>query len=453
MKRKYGLLFLLIITPFLNISSQDFSKDLYYKNYINPYSQQGEITPLNYIRDFNYPQIQSLQNEYVIIDSILSFSSYDSKSKYTYTYDDDGRIISFNIFYFLNDIWENGWQITNSFDSLGNLLFTLHESWSGNYWGNVTREVYTNNSDGNSILHLIQLWVNNNWKDDFRITNSYDSEGNRIESLTEEWNDSLWINTYRTTTDYYPNGLWDASLFEIWNDNKWEYDMFIIAYYNDEWKIEEAIGTKWDENRWKFFVRILNTYNIDDPHITELYQLWDEKNNIWLDYDRNLYTLNGDKYMSLGLYEYWEDDSWLPGEGIIHINNPDGFSAHFLAKEVKVYYDPTTEIKNENKFNPHEYELTQNYPNPFNPSTTISYQLSESGHVTIIVYDTIGKEVAELVNENKIEGRYTVQFNGVNFSSGIYFYSIKVNLPALPTGQAGGKAGGYSATKKMVLLR
>ena len=80
-----------------------------------------------------------------------------------------------------------------------------------------------------------------------------------------------------------------------------------------------------------------------------------------------------------------------------------------------------------------------NYPNPFNPTTTISYQLPESGHVIIKVYDTIGNEVAELVNETRAEGRYTVQFNGSSLSSGIYFYTIKVN--------------DYYATKKMLLMK
>lgn len=74
-----------------------------------------------------------------------------------------------------------------------------------------------------------------------------------------------------------------------------------------------------------------------------------------------------------------------------------------------------------------EYKLFDNYPNPFNPSTTISYQLKESGHVSLKVYDILGKEIAELVNEFKDKGSYESTLNASALSSGIYFYRIKVN--------------------------
>jgi hypothetical protein len=56
-----------------------------------------------------------------------------------------------------------------------------------------------------------------------------------------------------------------------------------------------------------------------------------------------------------------------------------------------------------------------NFPNPFNPTTRINYQLPEQGHVTIKVYDMLGKEVAELVNETKESGIYNVNFDAAIF--------------------------------------
>ncbi|MEW5842341.1 MAG: T9SS type A sorting domain-containing protein [Bacteroidota bacterium] len=91
-----------------------------------------------------------------------------------------------------------------------------------------------------------------------------------------------------------------------------------------------------------------------------------------------------------------------------------------------------------------DFFLNQNYPNPFNPSTTISYQLSAFGHVTLKVYDVLGREVATLVNEEKSRGSYEVTFNvetrrGESLPSGVYFYRLQ--------------AGSYSETKKMILLK
>ncbi|MCP5063961.1 MAG: T9SS type A sorting domain-containing protein [Ignavibacteriae bacterium] len=76
---------------------------------------------------------------------------------------------------------------------------------------------------------------------------------------------------------------------------------------------------------------------------------------------------------------------------------------------------------------PEETKLLNNYPNPFNPTTTINYQLKENGFVTLKVYDILGKEVAELVNENKSAGYYNVTFNANNLTSGLYIYRLSVN--------------------------
>ena len=88
---------------------------------------------------------------------------------------------------------------------------------------------------------------------------------------------------------------------------------------------------------------------------------------------------------------------------------------------------------------PREFGLHQNFPNPFNPTTVISYQLPVISHVTLKVYDLLGREVAVLVNEKKDAGRYSVQWDAARLSSGIYFYSLQ--------------AGEYRDTKRMLLLK
>ncbi len=82
---------------------------------------------------------------------------------------------------------------------------------------------------------------------------------------------------------------------------------------------------------------------------------------------------------------------------------------------------------------------TSSYPNPFNPTTIINYTLPENERVVIKVYDILGREVKELVNEQKAAGTYSVEFDGSKLSSGVYFYTIT--------------AGNFSQTKKMVLTK
>ena len=100
--------------------------------------------------------------------------------------------------------------------------------------------------------------------------------------------------------------------------------------------------------------------------------------------------------------------------------------------------DTLTALKNEVN---HKvgYYLSNNFPNPFNPSTEISYQVPVSGHVTLTVYNALGKEIVTIVDEEKIAGIYYIKFSAVNLASGIYFYTLKTDE--------------YVQTKKMILIK
>jgi hypothetical protein len=74
---------------------------------------------------------------------------------------------------------------------------------------------------------------------------------------------------------------------------------------------------------------------------------------------------------------------------------------------------------------PKEYKLYQNYPNPFNPTTKIRFDLPKASDTKLIVYDILGKDVATLLNEKLSSGTYEVIFDGINLSSGIYFYKLE----------------------------
>jgi glucose/arabinose dehydrogenase len=83
--------------------------------------------------------------------------------------------------------------------------------------------------------------------------------------------------------------------------------------------------------------------------------------------------------------------------------------------------------------------LEQNYPNPFNPETIISYHLSVNTDVNLSVYNTSGQKVATLVEQRQAAGAYSVKWNALDFSSGIYIYKLK--------------AGSFEQSRKMILIR
>jgi hypothetical protein len=85
------------------------------------------------------------------------------------------------------------------------------------------------------------------------------------------------------------------------------------------------------------------------------------------------------------------------------------------------------------------FKLFDAYPNPFNPTTTIQYSIPSDGIVKLIVFNTIGEEVRELVNEFKLAGNYEIDFSADDLTSGIYFYRMQ--------------AVSFVETKKMILLK
>ncbi|MGE5437220.1 MAG: T9SS type A sorting domain-containing protein [Syntrophothermus sp.] len=97
------------------------------------------------------------------------------------------------------------------------------------------------------------------------------------------------------------------------------------------------------------------------------------------------------------------------------------------------------DVKNISTTIPKGFSLEQNYPNPFNPSTSIVYHVQTASMVTLKIFDILGNEVAQLVNEFQNPGSYSVNFNASELSSGIYLYQIN--------------AGSFTSTKKMMLMK
>ncbi|MCX6122671.1 MAG: T9SS type A sorting domain-containing protein [Ignavibacteriales bacterium] len=102
-------------------------------------------------------------------------------------------------------------------------------------------------------------------------------------------------------------------------------------------------------------------------------------------------------------------------------------------------FSSSTGVSNKKSGQPLQFSLDQNYPNPFNPTTTIKYQLSQAGHVTLTVFDLLGREVTTLVNEVQNAGAHEITCDAHNHTSGMYFYKLT--------------AGNFTQVKKMTLLK
>ncbi len=141
------------------------------------------------------------------------------------------------------------------------------------------------------------------------------------------------------------------------------------------------------------------------------------------------------------LASQWKSMAYLlpTGTNKVRFNAISGYGNDMFIDSICQRSAIITGVGNNQTTIPLVYNLSQNYPNPFNPVTQIKFAIPKQGFVTMKVYDLLGREITRLVNDVKLPGEYSVDFDGTNIASGVYFYKIEVN--------------GFSDVKKMLLIK
>lgn len=148
------------------------------------------------------------------------------------------------------------------------------------------------------------------------------------------------------------------------------------------------------------------------------------------------------------LNDQWDKIGFVPGAGTT--TEPKNYSfmdnnlnaGKYIYRLRQIDFDGTVSYSNQTEAEidaSPDYSLEQNYPNPFNPATVIEFSLKEKAMVRLSVYNSLGEEVALLINEERESGFHKINFNASKLNSGIYYYEIK--------------AGSWSSVRKMLLLK
>ena len=280
-------------------------------------------------------------------------------------------------------------------------------------------------------------------------------------SVTKPLSDKLWINIYLPAENIkgtLVSGLsgWTDVVtlnFDVINARDTAKVMWLES--NIFWQVYDADNsTSWSTGN--FTDLIIAPVTVELLSFTAVLL---DNSNIKLDWSTITYA---DSYgyeveKTDGDTTTWQKIGFIESKNILNtpvnysfLDRPDILSPILKYRIKSVNTDATfsilKEIEIEVEIAPLSFELAQNYPNPFNPSTKISYTIpsvslgeTEGSIVSLKVYDILGNEVATLVNESQIAGFYEVEFNAVNFASGVYIYRLNT--------------ASFSATKKMVLLR
>ncbi len=374
-------------------------------------------------------------NSDVKMDSLITTSITGDGMKVLFEYDQKSKLSSWLIQFNTNNEWENSSMTSNSYDKNGKLVTKLYLDWGGSSWDSTSRIIYKYDEQDNLIQDVFQSYSGNDWIDLSRtIYKSYNSSGNADTVIDETWHNNLWEEKELINFFYSVQNRKDSIIFYIWNGSAWQNDFKTIFYYNGTQTGLDSIVSKFWGGEW------LNNFKqiiFNDSNNNETEQIDQTANGIWWENSvRRFFTYNEANLITYANCDIWSANGWTKGDGNFTITNPNGFIAGFITNNIKIYYSNISGVNNKIRV-VNDFSLSQNYPNPFNPSTTINYFIPKASFVSIKVYDILGKEVAELVNEERSAGSHRVQFNANGLASGVYIYSIK--------------SGVYSKSRLMIL--
>ena len=301
------------------------------------------------------------------------------------------RYVRGNTDYGINDFTDNGDGIIT--DNATGLM------WSQNDWGNSSESGPLSGMKWEDALSFVQQKNSENYLgyNDWRLPNAKEMES---------------IVDYSRSPDETGSGAID-SMFNITQITNEKGDVDFPWYWTSTTHVKN--NEMGDAAAYVCFGRALGYMN-----------------NTWLDVHGSGCQRSDRKEDNFSGYTFNTNGYYNPIA-------PQGDAVRIL-NYIRLVRDVSTTGVNESSIeSPTKFKLEQNYPNPFNPSTTISFSIPFTGDTSLKIYNIIGQEVAELVNEYLLLGNYSFKWNAENQPSGIYFYKLVTDS--------------YSEMKKMVLIK
>lgn len=406
-------------------------------------------------------------------------------SRITYTRNDDGAVTSLLIEYRQDGDWVNALRITDELDSQNQVTQSISETWDpeanagAGAWIPVQRVTNTYNARGRTLVTSSELWMEDEGEYVlyFRTTSTYDGSGERelerltesalfgdlepssrqtftyddagnvIEELSESYlagtwmnsqrllfeydgNDQIveattqtwdpvqndWVNSYQTTTAYSPDSndptevietqlYWDAGTSTWTNSNR-----YIETSSATEWTYTEQV---WDpdanggQGEWLNEHRSVTTIDSGGFAVEHAEQLWDPDTDDWVNDLRTTIEYDDNNNPTVWVEQFWMSGAWVNDSRLLTTYQD---------------FDPTA---SEDETPIARFELGPNYPNPFTEKTVISYSLAAPDHVTIEVFDVLGRRVETLVDAVAPAGTHTVRFESGELAGGLYVYRMR----------------------------
>lgn len=332
--------------------------------------------------------------------------------------------------------WQEYHQELRDHFSNGSLRQTISQLWDADeqMWLNVAECVNVVNADSTEKQVTCRSWQDDEWFVDRLQTQFYNNEKKKVATEEKQWNEDEqdYLNFRRDEYGYNADGLYDFYLWNNWNHDtqSWDPHYQTNRSYNGEllnaMVSQEMVDGEW-QNKWN------KTYfHNADSNITQIMvKNWKEGIGEWTENSEWNYSYE-DGLMNEYSRKEMRNNEWVPGNKYEYTHNDD----EYLLEKVEYIFkdgEHTPSLR-------HTYtyesltgttsieELTtadlSNYPNPFIESTTIRFELANSGKAILSLFDLSGKLIKTIAEGDYNPGAHEVQLNRDGMTSGIYIYSL-----------------------------
>ena len=352
----------------------------------------------------------------------------------------------------------------------------VDQYYDGNNWIDEYKAVFSYSSDRLTISITDYYKESDTWEETGSAEFVFNSDGFPLSAQSSYLYEGM-IEDYEELFYYSDNGRIDSATFSYSYGEETEFEKIVFEYitadsihitYFEEDSIDEEgyfvnrngnfievyEGDEYLERYTNYDVTfndfLKNLYN-DFYFYDVLNEEYDSEAEAWIPYYRIMYSEEGGRVTQM--LEDWydtENEEWMS-----EYRQDYTYENSRITEIAESYYDFSSEdwvsnyrslisygtsVSNEeNVESITEFRLNQNYPNPFNPTTKISFTIPQTGNVQVSVFNVLGRQVSEILNEIKPAGEYTLTFNAQDLPSGIYYYKLT--------------APGFSEIKSMTLIK
>ena len=214
-------------------------------------------------------------------------------------------------------IWENYARETFTYDSTGNLVADLAETWQNNAWVNYMKQEFVYNANGDEVDWKREGWVSNAWANWWHYYWHFDSNGLNDTCIYQVGQDTLWVNFMLGISSYDSNGYMTGYINNTWINNGWEVSNRGTWTYDSNGNCLMRLEQNWVNSSWVNNSLVILTYDTAGHCLSTVSQQW--QNNAWVNTESRSYAYDASGNKIMNLDQHWSGGSWVNNNQSLYV--------------------------------------------------------------------------------------------------------------------------------------